>query len=50
MHKFKDKIVWISGASSGIGEATAYQLAAESATLILTVGKVEMENGYLGRS
>ena len=36
MHKFKDKIVWITGASSGIGEATAYQLAAESATLILT--------------
>lgn len=33
---FKDKVVWITGSSSGIGEATAYRFAQESAKLILT--------------
>ncbi len=32
----KDKVIWITGASSGIGEACAYQLAKEHACLILT--------------
>ena len=36
MGKFADKIVWITGASSGIGEATAYRMATENATLVLT--------------
>ncbi|WP_100372377.1 SDR family NAD(P)-dependent oxidoreductase [Bacillus sp. FJAT-45037] len=33
--RFQDKIVLISGAGSGIGQATASQLASEGATLIL---------------
>jgi short-subunit dehydrogenase len=33
---FQDKVVWITGSSSGIGEATAYRFAQESARLILT--------------
>ena len=33
---FQDKVIWITGSSSGIGEATAYRFAQESAKLILT--------------
>ncbi len=38
---FKDKVIWITGASSGIGEALAKQFAAEGALLILSGRRVE---------
>lgn len=33
---FKDKVIWITGASSGIGEALAYRFAAEGAKLAIS--------------
>ena len=35
MSNIKNKVVIITGASSGIGEATAYKLAGEGAKLVL---------------
>lgn len=36
MESFQDKVVWITGASSGIGEALALAFAKEGAKLVLT--------------
>jgi len=36
MNKFNNKVIWITGSSSGIGEATAYEFAKTGAKLILT--------------
>ena len=38
---FNDKVIWITGASSGIGEALAYALSARGATLILSSRRIE---------
>lgn len=37
---FKDKVIWVTGASSGIGEALAYQLSKMEARLILSSRKL----------
>lgn len=41
MDEFKNKVVWITGASSGIGEALAYTFAKHGAKLILSARRSE---------
>lgn len=44
MKNFKDKIVWITGASDGIGKELAIQLAEEGAKIILTARNIDKLN------
>jgi dehydrogenase/reductase SDR family member 7B len=41
MEKFVDKVVWITGASSGIGEALAYAFSAAGARVLLSSRRTE---------
>ena len=41
MDTFQNKVVWITGASSGIGEAIAMAFAREGAKLVLTARRIE---------
>lgn len=41
MNSFKDKVVWITGASAGIGEALTMAFAQEGAKLVLTARREE---------
>ena len=49
MPKFDNKTVWITGASSGIGEACAYLFAKEKANLILTSSRADALNSTMKR-
>lgn len=49
MNEFKDKVIWITGASSGIGEALALEFAGLGARLILSARREE-ELKRVGRS
>ena len=49
MNQFKDKVIWITGASSGIGEALALEFAKREARLILSARRVKVvQQGVCG--
>ena len=41
MSKLQDKVVWVTGASSGIGEALVYQLSETNTRLIISSRKAD---------
>lgn len=49
MKKFENKTVWITGASSGIGEATAYRFAEEGARVIVTALEADLLEKVVAR-
>lgn len=49
MKKFANKTVWITGASSGIGEATAYRFAQEGARVIVTALEADLLEQVVAR-
>lgn len=42
MHDFQNKVIWITGASSGIGEAMAHELARRGARLVLSARRADV--------
>ena len=40
--RFRGKVVWVTGASSGIGEALALQLVGEGARVVVSARRAEL--------